>query len=117
MTAFTHSLVMICPVEHLATANAAGEAVGHSSGEFTVPLSADGSEPATHYGLHAWATPETAYAWTIAEEIPGITAEQITQLRAILVISAQTELTGAAHFASVLEANGLVRVVPPDPEA
>ncbi len=50
------SAVLILPDDQVATGNAVSEAMGWGSPAYTVPLSADGSEPATHYGLHTWGT-------------------------------------------------------------
>lgn len=47
------SLVAICPAALVDAANAWCAEMGFGSPSFTVPLSADGSEPATHYGLRA----------------------------------------------------------------
>lgn len=109
---YTHSLVMICPAEHAAAVSAVSQTLGHSPNEFSVPLSADGSEPATHYGLHTWALPTTAYAWTTAEEVPPLAPEQIAWLRSTLIMSARTDLTARAHFDAVMTANGLQVIEP-----
>lgn len=110
---YTHSLVLVCPAEYVTTVAAVSEVLGHSPDEFSVPLSGDGTEPATHYGLHTWALPATAYAWTTAEEVPPLTPEQIAWLRSTLIMSARTDLTARAHFDAVLTANGL-QVIEPD---
>jgi hypothetical protein len=107
----THSLVIICPAEHKATVEEAGAALGHSGNEYSVALSPTGAEPATHYGLQAWATPETAHAWTQAEEVPPLTAEQLAWLRSILTISARTDIAAFDHFMSVIGGMGLSRIV------
>ena len=49
-------LIAILMLAQVATGNAVGEAMGWGPASYSVPLSADGSEPATHYGLHAWVT-------------------------------------------------------------
>jgi hypothetical protein len=48
------SCVLILPNNQVATGNAVGEAMGWGPDNYSVPLSAKGLEPATHYGLHAW---------------------------------------------------------------
>jgi hypothetical protein len=110
VNAYSVSLVMICPAAAMAQVNALGAALGHSENEFGVPLSPTGEEPATHYGLHTWATEETALAWTEAETVGELTPEQTTAVRSMLIISPSEEMTGSDHFASVLVDNGLVRV-------
>jgi hypothetical protein len=107
----SHSLVIVVPAEHKATVEEAGVALGHSGNEYSVALSATGSEPATHFGLQAWATPETAYAWTEAEEVPPLTAEQLAWLRAILTISDRTDIGAFDHFMSVIGEMGLSRIL------
>lgn len=107
---FSVSLVMICPVAALPQVAALGSELGHSENEFGVPLSADGQEPATHMGLHTWATPETAAAWTEDETVGPLTPEQTAAIRSVLIMSASTEVTAGEHFAAVLADNGLVRV-------
>jgi hypothetical protein len=52
------SCVLIVPLAYHAAANQLAELMGWGPNSYSVPLSADGSEPATHYGLHAWVTPE-----------------------------------------------------------
>lgn len=46
------SLVLIIPAALRAEANALGAALGHGPDSYSVALSADGLEPATHYGLN-----------------------------------------------------------------
>lgn len=109
------SLVMICPADAL---DAVGEAIaplGYSAAEFSVPLSAGGADPATHFGLCAWAQSETALAWTIAPELPPLSSDQLAWLRSTLIISTQTDGFPADHFAAVLAARGLRRIEPPTP--
>ena len=48
------SCVLILPDAQVATGNAVSEAMGWGSPTYTIPLSADGTEPASHYGLHTW---------------------------------------------------------------
>lgn len=108
---YTHSLVLICPDTHLAAVSAAGAALGYSQVEYSVPLSPTGTGPATHQGLHTWATAATALAWTTAPEVPPLTAAEVAALRAVLIMSARTDMTGAAHFDGVADAHGLRRIV------
>lgn len=48
------SCVLILPDDQVATGNAVGETMGWGPDNYSVPLSANGLEPPTHYGLHAW---------------------------------------------------------------
>lgn len=48
------SCALIIPAAHLAEINAIAESLEHGPDNISVPLSADGHEPATHYGCHTW---------------------------------------------------------------
>jgi hypothetical protein len=109
------SLVMICPAANLVTVGAAIAPLGYSAAEFSVPLSPSGSEPATHYGLCAWAQAPVAAAWMIAADLPPLTNDQLAWLRSTLIISARTDGLPSDHFADVLAANGLQRIAPLSP--
>ena len=104
---YTYSLVAITPAAFKPTAEALGAAMGHSGSEFNVPLYT--GETLTHYGLHAWVTPEVAAIW-LGESYPpdtGYTDEQIDAVRAQLIISCLEGVVPREHFDGVLEANGL----------
>ncbi len=51
---YDHSLVIVIPAAYRDAAQNLGLSYGYDAG-FGVALSADGLEPATHYGLHSWA--------------------------------------------------------------
>ncbi|MCC2602537.1 hypothetical protein [Sphingopyxis yananensis] len=51
------SCTIIIPADVRTKANALAEAMGWGENNYTVALSADGAEPATHFGLHAWVHP------------------------------------------------------------
>lgn len=97
---FTHSLVIIAPADLWPTVQAFYAALGYDAGS-GVALSADGSEPATHRGLHTWETSEfvnTATGQTPIE-VPGYTAEQIASFLAALTVSVDANgLCSRAHF-------------------
>lgn len=54
-----HSVVMIIPEPRKADAETLAIKLGYAvqDGTFSVDLSSSGSEPATHFGAHAWASP------------------------------------------------------------
>ena len=110
--AYDQSLVAITPAAFKATAEALGQAMGHTGNEFTVPLSAGGAEPATHYGLHAWATPEAAAVWLGNAYPPdtGYTEQQIDDIRNALTISVQENANPGEHFDTVLTSQSLQRI-------
>jgi hypothetical protein len=104
---YTESLVAITPADFRDTAEALGQAMGHSGHEFSVPLYTGAD--LTHYGLHAWVTPEAAVVWLGNAYPPdtGYTDEQIDAIRTALIVSVQTGGVPAEHFTSVLADNGL----------
>lgn len=117
---FPYSLVIICPDSARAAVESHGLAMGYSGQEYTAPLSLTGAAPASHFGLHTWATKVTVAAFTgqdmglTAGEaaradalLSVLTPEQITWLRATLVMSASTSIVGASHFAQAAAAQGL----------
>ncbi len=57
MAGFDYSLAFMVPDAHRAEANRLACALGHDQlpgNTFSVGLSADGSEPATHWACHSW---------------------------------------------------------------
>jgi hypothetical protein len=104
---YTESLVAITPADFRDTAEQLGMAMGHSGNEFSVPLYT--GDTLTHYGLHAWVTPEAAAVWTGNAYPTGTeyTDEQIDAIRTALTVSVQTGGVPAEHFGAVLEAEGL----------
>jgi hypothetical protein len=105
---YTQSLVAITPADFRDTAEALGQAMGHSGHEFSVPLYT--GETLTHYGLHAWVTPEAAAVWTGNAYPTGTeyTDEQIDAIRTALTVSVDPDSPEPVeHFAAVLAAEGL----------
>jgi hypothetical protein len=107
------SCVLILPANQVAIGNAVGEAMGWGPDNYSVALSADGSEPATHWGLHAWAADSFQtlvesgiYPPELAEA--GISEADYDAMMAVLIFSFQADITG--HFDAVCEANGLQMV-------
>jgi len=107
------SCVLILPLDQVATGNAVSEAMGWGSPAYTVALSADGAEPATHYGLHTWAGAdfqqmiESGYYPPQVEEA-GITKADYNAMLAVLIPSFWPDYTD--HFATVCAENGLTVV-------
>lgn len=54
MSAWTYSVPMAVPAASVAAVNQAWSDRGYGPFNLSVPLSADGSEPPTHFGGHAW---------------------------------------------------------------
>ena len=111
------STVLILPIAQVDTGNAVAEAMGWGPNNYSVPLSADGSEPATHYGLHAWAGDEFEqmvetgyYPPQVAEA--GIDQATYDAMMAALIYSFWPDYTD--HFATIIADNNLQIVEVPD---
>lgn len=90
------SCVAIVPAARRDEFNERADQAGRGPNNYSVPLSADGSEPATHYGLHAWIADDAA-----VEDIEG------------RVVSVRDDMAG--HFADVCAEQGLAVVESPIP--
>ena len=108
------STVLILPNVQVATGNAVAEAMGWGPRNYSAPLSAKGTAPATHFGLHAWATEnfrqmiETGYYPPELTQV-GITKTAFQAMLDALVSSFATDHAG--HFDAVCAANGLQMVI------
>lgn len=103
------STVLILPAAQVATGNAVAEAMGWGPSNYSVPLSADGNEPGTHFGLHAWASEgfrqmiETRF---YPPELGGVVTEAAFEaMLAALVSSFREDMVG--HWQDVLTTQGL----------
>jgi hypothetical protein len=111
------STVLILPVDQVDTGNAVAEAMGWGPSNYSIPLSADGRDPVTHYGLHTWATEgfrdmiEAGYYPPELEQA-GIDEKTFTAMTAVLVSSFWPDYTD--HFATVTAENNLQIVEVPD---
>ena len=113
------SLVSIVPAQHRVALEALGRALGFGGGdvwEHGVPLSADGSAPATHYGLRAWARTETRAAFSglkanpsAAPPVDGYTPDQISAAIAAVAQDWRDDGpgVGGAHWVAAVSAAGL----------
>jgi hypothetical protein len=107
------STVLILPTEQVETGNAVAQAMGWGPDNYSVPLSPTGSEPATHWGLHAWATEgfrdmiETGYYPPELEQA-SIDEKTFTAMTAVLVSSFWPDYTD--HFATVIKESGLQQI-------
>ena len=109
------SAILILPADQVATGNAVSEAMGWGSPAYTVPLSADGSEPATYYGLRTWSD-EAFQAMLESQVYPpqveeaGIAKVDYDAMLAVLISSFWPDYTD--HFATVCAENNLKIVEP-----
>lgn len=110
---YDHSLVLIVPADLKDAANAMGQAIGWTGDNLSVPLSANGKEPATHYGCHAWAQ-DIAIQWLTGQAEPpasDYTPEQIAGVLSQIVVSVDANgLQGGEHFAAAIANANLQRI-------
>ena len=97
------SAVLILPDAYRAAGDAFGVAQGWGDGNFSVPLSADGLEPATHYGCRA----EVDQAFIESVENP---TPEAAPLVAVMVYSFADGVQPYDHWITTLELNDLQRV-------
>lgn len=122
-----HSLVTIVPAASKDDTRAFIKALDDYEIGLGVPLSTSGQEPTTHYGSHAWVTPE--HATKVSGEksprlskryrraeidklreptIEGMSRKQVNDARAKMVVSRdRSGLSTRAHFDTVLVEQGL----------
>lgn len=124
MSDWVWSLVVIVPAHLREIGNRLSCALGHDvlpGNTFSVPLSADGSEPATHYGCRTAAKQEFVDILTSAGagDLPdiewadyGLTVEDIAPVLAALIADVRPAGQASGHFDEVAAGHGLVRVVP-----
>jgi hypothetical protein len=119
---WTLSIVMIIPAALQDKANKLACALGHDvlpGNTFSVPLSADGSEPATHYGCRTAAQQNFVDLLTAAGQgsLPDVpwadfelTEADIPAVLSALIIDVKPASEAQGHFEAVIEARGLVRM-------
>lgn len=99
------SIVILTEIATLAEANALCAACGWGADNFRVELSADGSAPATHLGLHAMAPESFAAALSTALDADPA-------LAAALIVSTRADAHRWGHFDAVTNSAGLQRIEP-----
>ena len=100
------SIVMIAPADAVSDANALCSDLGWGSDNFLIPLSADGAEPATHFGLRASESHDFATALSEAlEDAPSLIESLIVDIR--------TDTERSLHFEKVTGDAGLQRIAVP----
>ncbi|MFN3991242.1 MAG: hypothetical protein ACK4IS_13400 [Erythrobacter sp.] len=104
------SVVLIVPADLRDDANKLAELLGHGPNNYSVPLSADGAEPATHYGLHTWA--EQSFIELLAADGMPKGLEQFAPVKDAVLVSVRDEM--GSHFWDVLNDKGLAVMEPPE---
>jgi len=101
------SCVLILPATMRDKGNAFSEVMGWGPDNYSVALSPNGQEPATHYGLHAWVEQsfvDMVDAGILPEGVDFPQAD-FDAIMAALVSSFRTDMTG--HWQGVLDAASL----------
>lgn len=112
------SAVLILPLEEVKTGNAVSEAMGWGTDSYSVPLSLDAKPPASHMGLHTWATDE--FKWMVdtgyyPRILMGVVDKDAYQkMMSSLLSSFEGESEG--HFSRCLEELRLAVVTPDEKE-
>lgn len=122
MSDWNLSVVIIVPAALKDKANYLSCAIGHDDmpgNTFSVPLSADGSEPATHYGCRTTAKQEFIDIMTGAEtgQLPDVdwqdynmNVQDIADILSQQILDVRDAGEMSGHFGEVLELNSLKRV-------
>ena len=97
------SAVLILPTAYRAAGNAFGVSQGWGEGNFSVPLSATGLEPATHYGCRADVT--EGFLAMMAD--PPVEAMPLV---AAMMSSFDNNAAPLDHWMATLATNNLARV-------
>lgn len=104
-----YSTVLILPATLQSAGNQVAEAMGWGPGNYSVPLSGTGAEPATHFGLHVWSSEEfKGWVEGTIPLPPGMESAQV--VIDALIYSFRSEAVPLDHFAEVLQTNSLVRI-------
>lgn len=119
MTVFTHRIAFFAPVDHAEACNRAANAFGRSGDNFSVPLSAEGVEPATHLGGSTGETSAFLAAVAAAPDLPegmewpeGLAVEdwQAVADHLVLVSAPVGEASAPLQFSEMIAAHGLKRI-------
>lgn len=97
------SAVLILPAAYRDAGNAFGVAQGWGEGNFSVPLSATGTTPVTHYGCR----PDVQSGFFDLMANPPVEA---LPLLSVMVSSFEDNVQPYDHWVTTLEANNLMRV-------
>lgn len=115
MSLYIYRAAFIVPDAHRDNARALNEQIGWGPGTYSCPLSADGSEPATHWGLSTVAT-QTARD-IIGDAATGQAPEGIDPAAAQTVVNAARSKWGAnatdpgAQFDALCAEVGVQRII------
>jgi len=100
-----HSISIITPLSWLEKADALFASLGWGAHNFLVPLSPDGTDPATHLGLRA-----TADAMFVRDMETALAS--LPELHAAIAIDLRDDSDRASQFETLMTRCGLSRVEP-----
>jgi len=112
---YDYSAVLVVSADNQAIGNQLAEALGHGPNNYSVPLSADGSEPATHFGCRAQvnevfvAMVQGASQGSLPE-IDGMAPQEVAQAFMAMSIDIQQTDDPYNHFVSYTQSLGLTFV-------
>ena len=114
MSDWPYSVVLLIPAASQVAGNQIAAGIGHGPNNFSVALSADGSEPATWYGCRSQAQQSfidllTAVGEGTLPEIEGMTPKEVAEVLMQLQADVAIE-DGYAHFERVIAEKNLMRV-------
>ena len=99
--AYNISTSLVIPAAMVDAFDQLSVAMGHGAGNYSVPLSADGREPVTHFGSHAWTKPvfpmmvEAGKAGHYPEGLPAdALAALLPHLRMVSSLPGDADLPG-----------------------
>ena len=117
MNDWPYSVVLLIPAAVQAQADQVAAGLGHGPDNFSVPLSSDGSEPATWFGCRSQAQQSFIDMLTAAGEgelptIEGMTPQEVGAVLVQMQADVSTSEDGYTHFERVIGEKNLVRVTP-----
>lgn len=118
------SFVLIVTADRKHVAEAVSTVLGHQQpGDetYVVRLSATGSEPATHYGCHTWATggfvdlvaackAQTSLPADVPWAAVGTSEAEVFAMCALLITSVREDGQHIGHFNDVIAVHGLQKI-------
>jgi hypothetical protein len=117
MSDWPYTVVMLVPAAIRESANQLAAGLDHGPNNFSVPLSATGAEPPTHFGSRAQAQQSfidllTAVGQGELPIIQGMTPQEVGTVLMQLQADVNVGVDGYAHFNQVIDAAGLKRMEP-----
>lgn len=115
MSDWPYSVVLLIPAAVQDQADQVAAGIGHGPDNFSVPLSENGSEPATWYGCRAQTQQSFIDMLTAAGQgelptIEGMSPKEVAEVLMQLQADISTSEDGYTHFERVIGEKNLMRV-------